>query len=173
MTKFFGAEAARIADRDYYALLMACVVSARRRIHASIFLFDVRAVSDLRGQALDLAMALAERHRLGVDVRILTTGQVGTVALGVANVATGILLESHRVPHRRLFGTDGSRSGSHAKFVLIDDLAIVGSQNWTGDSFNDNVEDAVLLRGSALSPLDREFTRLWSLGKGLPAHETA
>jgi phosphatidylserine/phosphatidylglycerophosphate/cardiolipin synthase-like enzyme len=147
---------------------MACVATARRRIYASIFLFDARPVRDVRGHALDLTMALAERRRLGVDVRILLTGQVNTVALGVANVATGILLESHGVPHRRVFAAGDGRIGSHAKFALIDDLAILGSQNWTDDAFNDNLEDAVLLRGSALDPLETEFMRLWPLGKGLP-----
>ncbi len=173
MTRFAGAAAARIAERDYYELLMACVTTARRRIHATVFLFDARPVRDPRGQVLDLAIALAERRRLGVDVRILLTGQVETPALGVANVATGILLESYGVPHRRLFDIDASRSGSHAKFALIDDLGIVGSQNWTDDAFNDNIEDAVLLRGAALDPLEAELTRLWPLGRGLPAYEPA
>lgn len=173
MTTFVGAGAVRIAEREYYDLLMSCVQAAGRRIHASIFLFDARPVRDPRGHVLDLVMALAERRRLGVDVRVLLTGQVETAALGVANVATGALLESHRVPHRRMFGSAGGRSGSHAKFALIDDLAIIGSQNWTDDAFNDNLEDAVLLRGSALAPLEAEFARLWSLGKGMPAHETA
>jgi len=173
MTPFSDTQAVRIAEREYHDLLMACIGAARRRIHACVFLFDVRPVRDPRGQVLDLAMALAERRRLGVDVRVLLTGQVGTVVLGVANLATGILLESHGVPHRRVFGSDGGRSGSHAKFALIDDLAIVGSQNWTDDAFNDNVEDAVLLRGGALRPLESEFARLWPLGKGMPAHEAA
>lgn len=175
MNRFAGAAAARIAERDYYDLLMACVTHARRRIHASIFLFDARPVRDPRGHVLDLVMALAERRRLGVDVRVLVTGQVETPALGVANVATGILLESYGIAHRRLFSLDaaidGARIGSHAKFALIDDLAIVGSQNWTDDAFNDNIEDAVLLRGSALEPLASEFFRLWPLGRGLPENE--
>lgn len=173
MKRFAGAEAVRIAERDYHDLLMACVAGARRRIHASIFLFDARPVRDPRGQVLDLLHALAERRRLGVDVRVMLTGQVDTVVLGVANVATGILLESLGVPHRRAFAPGDGRKGSHAKFVLIDDLAIVGSQNWTDDAFNDNVEDAVLLRGSALDPLEDEFARMWPIAKGLPAHEAA
>lgn len=173
MNRFAGAEAVRIAERDYHDLLMSCVADARCRIHASIFLFDARPVRDPRGHALELVHALAERRRLGMDVRVILTGQVDTVALGVANVATGILLESLGVPHRRVFAPGGGRTGSHAKFALIDDLAIVGSQNWTDDAFNDNVEDAVLLRGTALDPLEDEFRRLWSTAKGLPAHEAA
>lgn len=173
MTRFAGATATRIAERDYYDLLMACVTSARRRLHASIFLFDARPVRDPRGYVLDLVTALAERRRLGVDVRVLLTGQVETLALGVANVATGILLESYGVPHRRLFKVDATRTGSHAKFALIDEVAIIGSQNWTDDAFNDNIEDAVLLRGAALDPLEAEFARLWPLGRGLPVYESA
>lgn len=170
MTEFADTMAARVEERDYLDLLTSCVEDARRRIYACMFLFDVRPVRDIRGHVLDLVSALARRRRLGVDVRVLTTGQVGTPVLGVANVATGILLASHQVPHRRVFAVGDARSGSHAKFVILDDLAIVGSQNWSDDAFNLNTEDAVLLRGPAVDALVAEFLRLWALGKGLPSN---
>ena len=172
MTHFSGASATPIAEREYFDLLMACVERAKYRIYANIFLFDARPVRDVRGQVLDLIMALVHRHRLGVDVRVLMTGQVKTPALGVANVATGIVLASHGVPHRRLFNTGDKRMGSHAKFAVLDDLAVIGSANWTDDAFNDNTEDTVLLRGSVVELLEAEFVRLWPLGRGLPHNET-
>jgi phosphatidylserine/phosphatidylglycerophosphate/cardiolipin synthase-like enzyme len=173
MTSFTGASGARIADREYFDLILSLAESARCRIYASIFLIDVRPVCDVRGQVLDLVTALAERRRLGVDVRVLATGQVETLVLGVANVATGILLASYDVPHRRVFEVGAVRQGSHAKFAIFDDVGVVGSQNWAVDAFNDNTEDAVLLSGPAVDLMESEFFRLWRIGKGLPAYESA
>ena len=173
MTQFKDAAAAPIAERDYFDLLMACVEKAKRRIYANIFLFDARPERDIHGQVLDLTLALAKQHRLGVDVRVLMNGQVQTPVLGVANVATGIILESHGVLHRRIFNADNKRIGSHAKFAIFDDMAVVGSANWTDDAFNDNTEETVLLRGNAVNMLETEFMRLWPLGKGLPHNESS
>jgi phosphatidylserine/phosphatidylglycerophosphate/cardiolipin synthase-like enzyme len=172
MTRFTGAQAARLDDREYFAFALASIESAQRRILVSQFLFDLRPIADARGQVLELAMALAARRRLGLDVRVLVCGQVETVALGLANLAAGILLASHGVPVRRVFDVDAQRKGSHAKFVVCDDLAMVGSQNWTNDGFNDNIEDGVMLSGPPVQLLEAEFERLWAIAGGLPANET-
>lgn len=173
MIEFAQTEAARIEERECFDLLMACVQAARQRIYAALFLFDVRPVRDVRGNVLELVMGLAQRRSVGVDVRVLLTGAVSTPELGVANVATGILLASHGVPHRRTFRTDPQRSGTHAKFAILDDLALVGSQNWSDDAFNLNTEAGVIVRGDAVDALEAEFGRLWRMGKGLPAYEPA
>jgi phosphatidylserine/phosphatidylglycerophosphate/cardiolipin synthase-like enzyme len=173
MIEFAETSAAHIEEREYFDVLMACVQTARHRIYASLFLFDVRPVRDVRGNVLELVMDLAQRRSVGVDVRVLLTGRVSTPELGLANVATGILLASHGVRHRRTFQVDEQRSGSHAKFAIFDDVAIVGSQNWADDAFNLNTEDGVILRGDAVDALEAEFGRLWRLGKGLPAYGPA
>lgn len=173
MINFSGAGARRVNDREYLDLVLACIEGARRRICVCVFLIDISPERDLRGQVMGLALSLAQRRSLGVDVRVLMTGQVETPQLGVANVATGIFLASYGVPNRRLFEVDAQRIGCHAKFALFDDLAIIGSQNWTDDAFHDNTEDAVLLRGPVTDHLEAEFSRLWRLGKGLPRNEPA
>ncbi len=163
--------AAHINDRDYFPLLSASLENARSKIWVCLFLFDIRPERDIHGQALDLAMTLIERRQAGVDVRVLLTGQVKTPVLGVANVATGIFLESHGVPHRRVFDVDGQRKGTHAKFVICDDHAMLGSQNWTDDGFNENLEDGVILHGSPVTQLGFEFSTLWDNGLGLPNYD--
>lgn len=172
MTSFAGA-AARVDERDYADLVLASVEEARRRVWAAIFLYDVRPARDVRGRVLELTEALAARRRAGVDVRVLVTGLVDTPDLDVANLATGLVLARHGVPHRRLYGgLAGKRRGTHAKFAVFDDVAVLGSQNWTDDAFHDNVEDALLLTGEPAGLLAAEFRRLWALGKGLPRDAT-
>ena len=169
MIAFDTARAARIDDRDYFEVVLATVEAARRRIWASLFLYDVRPGRDIAGQVLELTAALVERRRLGVDVRVLMTGDLETADIAVANLATGILLDSQMVPQRRLFDPGrGERRGTHAKFAVIDDLAVAGSNNWADDAFRLNTEDGVLLAGEPVEQLAGEFLRLWALGKGLP-----
>lgn len=169
MSAFTGAQAARIADGEYAELLLACVEDARRRIWASLFIFDVRPPRDLSGRALELLNALVERHRAGVDVRVLLAGHLTTADITTANLATGVLLDARGVPQRRVFDTGhGARRGSHAKTVVVDDHAVVGSHNWADDAFRLNVEDGVLLAGPPVDQLAHEFQRLWALGRGLP-----
>jgi hypothetical protein len=168
MMAFTQTRAARLGDRDYFDFALASVEAATRHIWASIFIYDLRPNRDLEGQVLALTNALIERRRLGVDVRVLTTGHVATPDISVANLASGLFLEAAGVPHRRVFDTDERRRGSHAKFLICDAAAIVGSQNWTDDAFRLNIEDAILLIGNAVDLLAGEFLSLWARGKGVP-----
>ncbi len=170
MSTFTRSGAVRVGDRDYFDVVLASIEAARRRVWASLFIYDIRPGRDLEGQVLDLTAALIARRRLGVDVRVLTTGHVETPDIAVANLASGLYLQGAGVPHRRLFTTDVARLGSHAKFIVSDDEAILGSQNWTDDAFRLNIEDAVLLQGNAVELVGQEFLRLWDAGKGMPQH---
>lgn len=167
MIAFGQARAVQLPERDYFDVVLAAIESARRRIWAALFIFDIRPSRDLEGQVLELVTALAARRRAGVDVRVLVTGSVETADIAVANLASGLLLEQSGVPIRRVFA-DEERQGSHAKFVVCDDRAVVGSQNWTDDAFRLNVEDAVLLSGPVADVLSGKFLRLWRLGRGNP-----
>ena len=173
MNLFSDAGVARLHDRDYFDVVLAAAESSTRRIYASIFLFDLRPSQDVRGSVLELATVLAERRALGVDVRVILNGHARTPELGVANVATGVFLHAHQVPYRFAHRVHDNRAGSHAKFAVLDDLAVVGSQNWTDDGFHDNIEDAVLLSGGAADRLEDGFLRVWALGRGLPVTDHA
>jgi hypothetical protein len=169
MIEFAGARSARIPDGTYADVVIACVEAARRRVWTSVFIFDVRPSRDVEGRALEIATALIDRHRAGVDVRVLMAGDVTTPDIAVANLATGLLLDERGVRQRRLFGTgDVTRRSSHAKFAVIDDLAVTGSHNWADDAFRLNIEDSVLLSGEPVEQLAGEFLRLWSYGRALP-----
>jgi phosphatidylserine/phosphatidylglycerophosphate/cardiolipin synthase-like enzyme len=173
MIDFSDSLATRIPERAYFDFVLASVQSSRRRIWVSQFIFDVRPSRDVAGSVLEVALALVERSRAGVDVRVLLTGSVSTPDVAVANLATALLIGAYGVRQRRLFdvGAD-TRTGSHAKFAIWDDEAVIGSQNWTDDAFRLNLEDSVALSGQVVDVLADEFLRLWELGRGLPADAT-
>jgi phosphatidylserine/phosphatidylglycerophosphate/cardiolipin synthase-like enzyme len=161
--------ATRIPEREYFDLVLASIEAARRRVWVAMFIYDIRPGRDIAGHVMTLSLALAARRHAGVDVRVLTAGQLFTADIAAANLASGGFLARYGVPNRRIFGTP-EQPGSHAKFVVCDDLAMIGSQNWTDDAFRLNVEDALLLRGGGAERLAGEFLTLWAGARGFPRH---
>src|SRR5690606_21829165 len=102
MTAFVRAHAVRLPDEDYYDFMFASLETARRRVWVSQFICDIRPPRDVAGRVLDLVTALVVRRAIGVDVRVLLSGAAATPDIDVANLATGMFLENHQVPHRRL-----------------------------------------------------------------------
>lgn len=172
MSTFGNSAAARLDDREYFDFVLASIESARRRIWASLFIYDIRPSRDLEGLVLELTTSLIQRHALGVDVRVMTSGGVTTPDIAVSNLASGLYLQNAGVPHRRIFASGGARMGSHAKYLIVDNVALLGSQNWTDDGFRLNLEDAAVLRGQACDQIAHEFLGSWNRGKGMPQHAT-
>lgn len=167
MSSFDQAQAVRLSDRNYLDFILASLEVARHRVWVSMFLCDIRPPRDIEGQVLDLLMALIERHQTGVDVRVLLSGVARTPDIDVANLTSGLFLTNYQIPHRRIIGSP-DRAGSHAKFVVCDDLAVIGSQNWTDDAFRLNIEDAIIVMGQPTALIAQEFVGLWASGKGMP-----
>lgn len=165
---FDTAQIARIDDRAYYDFALAAVERARRQIWVCVFICDIRPHRDLEGLVLDLVAALIERRQWGVDVRIMLTGDANAADIATANLATALYLDHADVPVRRVMTLPDGRRGTHAKFAMFDDVAVVGSQNWTDDGFRQNIEDALLLTGQPVNRLAAEFMMLWKTGKGVP-----
>lgn len=167
MIPFTHATGRPLPDRNYYDFVLGCVEAARSKIWVSVFIFDIRPHRDVEGQTLKLLTTLATKRKTGVDVRVLLPGIVRTPEIDIANLSTGILATEQGVKVRRLF-TDGARVSTHSKFLVCDDIAVLGSQNWTDDAFRLNIEESVVLKGEPVDMLAHEFLRLWSIAKGMP-----
>lgn len=164
---FDNTSMARLGDREYYDYVLGLIERATNRIWVSMFIYDIRPFRDVEGKVLNLTTALIDRKGLGVDVKVLLTGHLRTPDIAVANLATGLYLSQFGVPQRRSIQVE-DRYGSHAKYVLCDNTAITGSQNWTDNGFAQNIEDGIIMRGNVLNALETEFLRQWEAGKGLP-----
>ena len=159
---------APISDREYYPIIRAAAEQAQSRIWASVFICDIRPSRDVSGRVLDLITTLSQRATLGVDVRFMRTGDASAADIAAANLATGLYLHQSGVPIRRTTQSDRGRLGSHAKMVVIDNVAFIGSQNWTPGGFDDHIEDAICVEGLGVERVTAEFLHLWSNGKGVP-----
>lgn len=134
--------------------------SAKREIVVAVYQFTSRQLAD----------ALANARRRGVDVRVLVDG-TQAADRGIYGEALKIL-ESGGVALRRVYPAGVDKKGAkmtaqtprfHHKFCVIDgERLITGSYNWTVQADTDNHENVVLLskRDVAKQYLDR-FEETW------------
>ncbi|MEL7107754.1 MAG: phospholipase D family protein [Pseudomonadota bacterium] len=155
-----------VSDRDYAPLVRAAAERAHTRIWVSMFICDIRPTRDVEGIVLDLINALKERAMRGVDVRVVLTGDASAADIAAANLATSLYLQQAGVPVRRAMRLHDGRLGSHAKMIVIDQMAFVGSQNWTQGGFQAHTEDAIWVEGAGVERIASEFLHLWGQGIG-------
>jgi mitochondrial cardiolipin hydrolase len=106
----------------------------------------------------DLAKGLREATHRGVRVRVVLDR--GKVREGLSHHE---LLKNNSVSCRLSSGRSGGKSKMHHKFAVLDDsVALTGSYNWSEESEEDNYENLVIVRDSALvGAYIREFELLW------------
>lgn len=111
--------------------------------------------------------ALIKAHRQGVDVRVIVDEgfEWDTKLARVSkhrskkNDAATFYLHQHGIAVRR----DDPKRIMHGKFILVDDdLAVIGSHNWTYSALKRNIEASVLLRGQDdVAELSVLYQQLW------------
>jgi cardiolipin synthase len=135
-----------IAPEQRRRTIIALIRGARRRLLLSIFRCDDDVVLE----------ALAEAVRRGVHVRAIVTGRARAAASELDFVEH--FLAAHGVEVRRQ--TDGLKY--HAKYIVVDDTALVASFNFTGKCFKRTCDFAfVTTDATVVSGLDELFAADW------------
>ncbi|KOX34388.1 hypothetical protein ADK67_03700 [Saccharothrix sp. NRRL B-16348] len=159
-----GAPCWLLADADYAPEVVRLVRKARRRVFASIFIIDPQGAVN---PFLDLLNALKDATWLGVDVRIIAGGSRSTFDIAVASAAGRAVLRDSGVQCRWLTGLP-VRS-SHAKFVVADDVFVLGSHNWSAGAFTDQIQDSIAVHSASIAGvLAARFERQWATAGGAP-----
>ncbi len=111
-----------------------------------------------------LVEALVAARRRGIGVRVLLDRSDYNEGINEVNERTKAYLESQGVEVR----WDDERVTSHAKLIIADDAAVVGSYNWGRDAMDRRNECGVLLTDPyARDYFIRYFDTLWE-GKPWP-----
>lgn len=145
-------------DRLIQKRLVREISSAKRRISVAIYQFTSR----------DVAQALANAKRKGVDVRVLVDGVQAEKMEGPWAEALEIL-EAAKVPIRRVVvpgdrgKSEAMRPKFHHKFAVIDnDRVITGSYNWTVLADEENHENLIILGGTQVAArFQEQFEKIW------------
>jgi phosphatidylserine/phosphatidylglycerophosphate/cardiolipin synthase-like enzyme len=155
---FFLAEGEQTAD-SVMARLTAFIREAKQSLDIAVY--DMRFGDALRAQ---LAAALAERAKAGVQIRICYDGDKPVepnVAAGQdpAPAGTSAFVQSLGYPCRRIAGM----KLMHSKFIVRDRASVwTGSTNFTGDAFTLMENNVVTVDSAPLAAsYAADFEQLW------------
>lgn len=106
----------------------------------------------------DIAEALIQAHRKGIDVKIVMDDQQASIRGSEYERLVGA-----GIPTR----LDNRAGLMHHKVAIIDGVIVLtGSYNYTAAAENDNDENLILIRDEKVAKMYlEEFLRVWELGK--------
>jgi phosphatidylserine/phosphatidylglycerophosphate/cardiolipin synthase-like enzyme len=144
--------------RQFLQRVPALMEKAGRSIKVSQFVVQIKGKS-AKMSSRELGIALAGKVRDGVNVQVLLNQAGGGWRAPALNRQAAKWLGERGVEVR----TVGTSKTCHAKIVIIDDeVAIVGSHNWTPYALERNFEVSVLVRDeTTVKQLARHFDEMW------------
>lgn len=150
-----------VVNREYYPTLLSLIKNAQERIDIVMFqVFDYE-----RTDPFDtLYDALIDALNRGVKVRVLAEG--GEDYLGFSFYERSERALSKLVSNGISVRVDTKGTTTHAKLVIVDNTALLGSTNWNYYAFFRNNEANLLIRSeTAVKELENYFNELWVKGK--------
>lgn len=146
---------------NYLPYVLAQIDSAKTRIWASIFIVDARTHKDEYDSVRTLIEKLSYAQWRNVDVRVVI-GTAKIVDIYVACLASAYYMKKQGIPVKQ-YATTGKRKSTHSKYMLFDnDLVVIGSNNWTHESFHQAVNSSLAVESDGLNAsLANEFDAIW------------
>lgn len=137
-------------SRDYLPYVLSLIDRAERAVLATIFIIDPRPETDLGENVRLLLDTLVRAHWRGVDVRVIVGSSTQTPAIELADRVARRYLGGLGVPCRPYAG-GGTYGSLHSKYLVVDDVAVVGSHNWSHQALCLDDELSLAVRSKDLS----------------------
>ena len=157
---FVQSDVELLYGRRYYAELPGLLRSAQRRIDVCMFHIALTSPGHPTRRLLE---ALRDRKRAGASVRVLVDRDRNwdPYASRAINQPALDYLRDAGVSVR----VDPPGLLLHSKFVIIDDMVVVGSHNWTAGSYFSFDDLSVVIRSAAIRRAQSQrFAALWATG---------
>lgn len=151
---------ALISDERYYSTIKTLISNAKISCFVSLFIIDIKGFRDPDLKVYQVLKYLQDALWRGVDVKLLIGGSRKNILIAEsAQIARSVAL-SMGINCKWLTSRDVR--GSHSKFVIIDNLVLCGSHNWSAPAFSDQIQDSILIESSALASYSRNlFEKQW------------
>jgi phosphatidylserine/phosphatidylglycerophosphate/cardiolipin synthase-like enzyme len=148
--------------RQYISRVPALLEGARDSIRVVQFVMQLKGKS-AKMSSRELGIKLAAKVRDGVRVQALLNSAGGGWRAPALNRQAAQWLSEREVEVRTL----GASRTCHAKLLIIDDqMAIIGSHNWTPYALERNFEVSVLVRNpGCVGQLTQHFNQLWNVSQ--------
>ncbi len=149
-----------VPDQSYFPVVRKLIARGQHVCFCNLFIIDVRSRADADLTVHSLLLELASASWRGVDVRVLVGGSRQNLDMAITaelcrETAQNLNVDCHWLTAR-------PTRGSHAKWVVVDDLVLIGSHNWSSGAFKGQTQDSVLVHSAALAAyLSSRFVALW------------
>jgi hypothetical protein len=156
------------ADADYFRIAQNLLRRSWQRALCSLFIVDADPDRDSRLLVSTLLYELECCVWRGVDTRLVVGGSHDNLEIAQTAFTAIRLAHQYHVPARWLT-RHAKKRGSHLKLVVADDRVLIGSHNWSGGAFTDQIQDSVLITSPALAArLASFFESQWTRAKDKP-----
>lgn len=142
-------QVSHIADENYFSVVKSLLNDYRRLIWTSIFIVDLNTGDSNFMKVHELLVGIKNAHWEGSDVKLIVSGSKTNLSIANTSLAASYLIESMQLPHKILMTKD--KDTSHMKMLIIDDMVILGSHNWSPGSFGGQTQDSVLVKSKEFS----------------------
>ncbi|MBX3358358.1 MAG: hypothetical protein KF745_08015 [Phycisphaeraceae bacterium] len=140
---------ALVSDRRYARVLAGMIQRARERVWASLFMVDLDVTADARHAVLGILNELAAAQWRGADVRLIVGGSRDNLLIAESVAASVAVSRQMGIPTKWIGAR--ARRGSHCKFVIADDEALLGSHNWSPSAFLSSTQDSAWFQSASLT----------------------
>lgn len=153
-----------IKNGEFLVVAYAILQDSQKSIDICTYKFEI-SKSGSAANLNDLIKTLAIMADNGIKVRILLETNARRNGVSRYNIHAAGELKKMGIPCRTL----PRQRCQHAKLILVDDeIAIIGSHNWTPKSMTSNYEISVVIRSRSILQNTKEyFDKMWQKGVAL------
>jgi phosphatidylserine/phosphatidylglycerophosphate/cardiolipin synthase-like enzyme len=151
-----NSKASLVAGDQYQQIIQSLCMRANRRIYVSMFLIELipmDADSDASSQTphtiLELMETLKDACLRGIDVRVLIGGAENNAYLQDEAEAALTHCQRIKIPCRLV--SLHSNKSCHKKVVVVDDMVVTGSHNWSHGAFTGQIQHSVFIEDPRLA----------------------
>lgn len=145
-----------LGDAQYAPVARGLIDGAKKRVELVMYAARYANGTSVRDGLVD---ALLAAHRRGVAVRVVLERAASGGSVSTENAAVGAHLTQGGVTVRY----ESPTQVTHAKLLLVDDVAVTGSTNWTTASLADyHATDVLVRRATVTASFRTWFDALWA-----------
>lgn len=168
MSVITGVRDARLylaADAHYFQIAQRLLRSSWQRALCSLFIVDADPDRDSKLLVSTMLYELECCAWRGVDTRLVVGGSHENLEIAQTAFTAIRLARQYHVPARWMTRRAKKR-GTHLKLIVADDHVLLGSHNWSGGAFTDQIQDSVVISSPALAArLASFFESQWTRAK--------
>jgi phosphatidylserine/phosphatidylglycerophosphate/cardiolipin synthase-like enzyme len=130
-----------------------------------VFIVDTSPALDRNLIVYSILLDLTLAAWRGVDTRLIIGGSRSNYDIALSAELARSLARVLDIPVRWM--TSQKQQGSHAKLVIVDDLILIGSHNWSSGAYGPQTQDSILIQSkAAASYFKSRFELEWQRSGG-------